>query len=204
MIDDEVQMGFFRTGKLWSIEHYGITPDIIVFGKALTNGLNPISGIIARKDLMAHDIWGPGMTHCTFSANPLGTTAGLAVMDLIKKDNFEEKANHVGEFLSGKLKKIESKYPTIGCVDHIGAAIRVEITRPDGKTPDRDACSRIFDTGLSPNLKAGDGREYGLVLDQGGWYKSSLTIAPNLYSTDTEMDLGVELFDQIAQKIWKE
>ena len=39
MIDDEIQMGFFRTGKMWSIEHFGITPDIIVFGKAFTNGL---------------------------------------------------------------------------------------------------------------------------------------------------------------------
>ncbi|WP_163593433.1 aminotransferase class III-fold pyridoxal phosphate-dependent enzyme, partial [Klebsiella variicola] len=44
MVVDEIQMGFWRTGKLWSIEHFGVTPDVLVFGKALTNGLNPLSG----------------------------------------------------------------------------------------------------------------------------------------------------------------
>jgi 4-aminobutyrate aminotransferase-like enzyme len=200
-IADEIQMGFFRTGKMWSVEHFGITPDIIVFGKALTNGLNPISGIIARKDLMAHDIWGPGMTHCTFSSNPLGTTTGLAVMELIKKDNFEQKANHIGEYLTSRLKPLTEKYPVIGCVDNIGAAIRVEITGPDGKTPDREACAEIFDLGLDPTIEASDGNRYGLILDQGGWYKSTFTIAPNLYSTDREMDLGLELFEKVVGRV---
>ena len=204
MIADEIQMGFFRTGKMWSIEHYGITPDIIVFGKSMTNGLNPISGIIAKKELMAHDIWGPGMTHCTYSSNPLGTACGLAVMELIKNENFEEKANHIGEYLTKQLKEIESKYPIIGYVDNLGAAIRVEITYPDGRTPNREACNKIFDTGLNPNITASDGKKYGLILDVGGWYKSTFTIAPNLYSTDEEMDLGVELFETIVKKVSKD
>src|SRR4029077_9447742 len=48
MVDDEIQMGFYRAGKFWAIENFGVTPDIIVFGKALTNGLNPLSGVCAR------------------------------------------------------------------------------------------------------------------------------------------------------------
>jgi 4-aminobutyrate aminotransferase-like enzyme len=201
MIDDEIQMGFFRTGKMWAIEHFGITPDIIVFGKAFTNGLNPLSGIIARKELMAHDIWGPGMTHSTFSSNTLGTACGSAVMDLIKRENFEDKANHIGEYLTKQLKEIENRYPMVGYVDNLGAAIRVEITDPDGRTPNRDLCGKIFDTGLNPNIQTTDGKRYGLILDQGGWYKSTFTIAPNLYSTDEELDLGVELFEKIIKKV---
>ena len=203
MIDDEIQMGFFRTGKMWSIEHYGITPDIVVFGKALTNGLNPISGMIAEKELMTHDNWGPGMTHSTFSSNPLGTAAGLAVMELIRKEDFEEKANHIGEYLTNQLREVESKYPIIGYVDNLGAAIRVEITQPDGKTPNREACGKIFDAGLNPNTEAGDGKKYGLILDQGGWYKSTFTIAPSFYATDEELDLGVELFEKLVRKVFK-
>ena len=42
VVVDEIQMGFFRTGRLWAIEHFGIRPDILIFGKALTNGLNPL------------------------------------------------------------------------------------------------------------------------------------------------------------------
>ncbi len=55
LVVDEIQMGFFRTGKLWSIEHFGVTPDVLVFGKALTNGLNPLSGLWAREELINPD-----------------------------------------------------------------------------------------------------------------------------------------------------
>ncbi len=60
IVDDEIQMGFYRTGKFWAIENFGITPDIIVFGKALTNGLNPISGIWAREELITPELFPPG------------------------------------------------------------------------------------------------------------------------------------------------
>lgn len=46
-------MGFYRAGKFWAIENFGVEPDIIVFGKALTNGLNPLSGLWAREELIS-------------------------------------------------------------------------------------------------------------------------------------------------------
>ena len=61
LVVDEIQMGFYRTGKFWSIEHFGVKPDMIVFGKAITNGLNPLAGIWAREELI----------------NPAGLPAGL-------------------------------------------------------------------------------------------------------------------------------
>jgi 4-aminobutyrate aminotransferase-like enzyme len=124
-------------------------------------------------------------------------------MELIKKENFENKANHIGEYLTKQLKEIENRYPIIGYVDNLGAAIRVEITHSDGRTPNRELCSKIFDMGLNPNIETSDGKTYGLVLDQGGWYKSTFTIAPNLYSTDEELDLGSELFEKVVKKVSK-
>jgi 4-aminobutyrate aminotransferase / (S)-3-amino-2-methylpropionate transaminase / 5-aminovalerate transaminase len=53
LVDDEIQMGFFRTGKFWALEHFGVQPDIVVFGKAMTNGLNPISGVWATEALIS-------------------------------------------------------------------------------------------------------------------------------------------------------
>ncbi|MFQ9868601.1 MAG: aminotransferase class III-fold pyridoxal phosphate-dependent enzyme [Bilophila wadsworthia] len=49
LVDDEIQMGFYRTGKLWGLQNFGITPDVVVFGKAMTNGLNPLAGIWAKE-----------------------------------------------------------------------------------------------------------------------------------------------------------
>ena len=85
MVVDEIQMGFWRTGKLWSIEHFGVTPDVLVFGKALTNGLNPLSGLWAREELINPTVFPPGSTHSTFNSNPLGTRLGLEVLKLGKK-----------------------------------------------------------------------------------------------------------------------
>jgi 4-aminobutyrate aminotransferase-like enzyme len=73
LVDDEIQMGFFRTGRMWAMEHFDAQPDVIVFGKALTNGMNPLSGIWAREELINPAVFGPGSTHSTFSSNPLGT-----------------------------------------------------------------------------------------------------------------------------------
>ena len=52
LVDDEIQMGFYRTGKFWAIEHFNVVPDIVVFGQSHTNGLNPLSGIWAKEELI--------------------------------------------------------------------------------------------------------------------------------------------------------
>jgi len=86
LVDDEIQMGFFRTGSMWAIEGFDVVPDVIVFGKALTNGLNPLSGIWAREELIRPERFGPGSTHSTFASNPLGTAAALAVLEIFAEN----------------------------------------------------------------------------------------------------------------------
>ena len=88
LVVDEIQMGFYRTGKLWSIEHFDVTPDVIVFGKALTNGLNPLSGLWAREEMINPEIFPAGSTHSTFNANPLGTAVGLEVLKLCAERDY--------------------------------------------------------------------------------------------------------------------
>ena len=102
LVSDEIQMGFYRTGKLWSIEHFGVTPDVIVFGKALTNGLNPLSGLWAREELINPEVFPPGSTHSTFNANPLGTAVGLEAMKMMHETDYEAMVMAKGaHFLEG-------------------------------------------------------------------------------------------------------
>jgi 4-aminobutyrate aminotransferase-like enzyme len=194
-VDDEIQMGFFRTGKFWAIEHFNVTPDIIVFGKALTNGLNPISGVWAKEKLISPDVFPPGSTHSTFSSNPLGTAAGLAVMRLIEESDFATSVPKKGQYFISRLKKLQKKYPQIGDVDGIGLALRVEMCEKDGYTPNKELTDKIANLGLSGKLSAG-GRRRGLVLDIGGYYKNVFTIAPSFYISEEEIDLGVDLFEE--------
>lgn len=202
LVDDEIQMGFFRTGKLWAIEHFNVTPDILVFGKALTNGLNPLSGVWAREELISPDAFPPGSTHSTFSANPLGTAVGLEVMKLIEESDFATEIPKKGQYFISRIKKLQKKYPQIGNADGLGLAIRVEICEKDGYTPNKELTDAIVELGLSGKLTVG-GKRRGLILDVGGYYKNVFTIAPSFYITTKEIDLGCELFEEALSKAIK-
>ncbi|MBU0683075.1 MAG: aminotransferase class III-fold pyridoxal phosphate-dependent enzyme [Candidatus Omnitrophica bacterium] len=202
MVDDEIQMGFFRTGRFWAIENFGVLPDIIVFGKALTNGLNPISGVWAKEKLISPDVFPPGSTHSTFSSNTLGTTVGLEVMNLIDESDFKTSIPEKGKYLLSRFKALQKKYTEIGDVDGLGLAIRIEMCQKDGYTPNKDLADKIEQIGLSGRLTAG-GAKRGLVLDIGGYYKNVFTLAPSFYITLQEMDLAVDLFEEALSKALK-
>ncbi len=199
MVDDEIQMGFFRTGKFWAIEHFNVVPDIVVFGKALTNGLNPLSGIWAKEKLISPQAFPPGSTHSTFSSNTLGTAVGLETVKLIEESNFATEVPKKGEYLVSRLRKLAKKYPQIGHVGGLGLAIRIEVCQKDSFTPNKELTDAITNIGLSGNLDVG-GKKRGLVLDVGGYYKNVFTLAPSLYITEEEIDLAVELFEEALKK----
>ncbi len=200
LVDDEIQMGFHRAGKLWALAEFHVKPDIVVFGKALTNGLNPLSGIWAREELINPKVFPAGSTHSTFSANTLGTALGLEVMKMCEEENYEKVVKEKGKVFLSRLKALQKKHgKIIGDVDGMGLALRMEMTKPDGYTPDRHLADRIFAEGMKGNLRTSKGT-FGLVLDVGGYYKNVFTIAPAFDITEKEMDLAVELFDQLIRR----
>ena len=184
---------------MWAIEHFGIQPDIIVFGKALTNGLNPLSGIWAREELISPEQFGPGLTHSTFSANPLGTAAGLEVMKIFEEHDYATMVQEKGAYFLGLLKRLQAKYPEVGDVDGLGLALRVELCQADGITPNRALADRLFQRGLEGNLRVGEA-SMGLVLDVGGYYKNVLTLAPSLEISLAEMELAYQLLDALLHE----
>jgi 4-aminobutyrate aminotransferase/(S)-3-amino-2-methylpropionate transaminase len=199
LVDDEIQMAFFRTGKMWALEHFGAVPDVIVFGKALTNGLNPLSGIWAREELIRPDKFGPGSTHSTFAANPLGTGAALEVMKIFAESNYQETVLAKGKYFLERLRDLAKKHAEIGDVDGLGLALRMEMCERDGFTPNRALADRMFQRGLEGGLSVG-GRTLGLVLDIGGYYKNVVTLAPSLDVSYEEIDLAHDLLDLLITK----
>ena len=199
LVVDEIQMGFWRTGKLWSIENFGVKPDVLVFGKALTNGLNPLSGLWAREELINPTVFPPGSTHSTFNSNPLGTALGLEVLRMGKEMDYETSVPRKGaHFLEG-LRDLQKRHKEIGDVDGLGLALRAEICTEDGYTPNKALLDRMVDIGLAGDLTH-QGKKIGLVLDVGGWYKNVITLAPSLEISDEEIDLAIMLLDQLITK----
>jgi 4-aminobutyrate aminotransferase-like enzyme len=204
LVVDEIQMGFYRTGKLWSIEHFGVKPDAIVFGKAITNGLNPLAGVWAREELINPRIFPPGSTHSTFNANPMGTAVALEAMKMMGETDYESMVMEKGAYLLQGLQDLKRRYPIVGDVDGLGMALRMEICEAhDSFTPSKAIVDRMVDEGLKGDIEV-DGRRYGLVLDIGGYYKNVVTLAPSLHISKSEMDLGLQLLDRVLHRVSKE
>lgn len=199
LIDDEIQMGFYRTGKFFALENFGAKPDVIVMGKAMTNGMNPISAIWAREELISPKVFPPGSTHATFSSNSLGTAVALETVKLMEEAGFEEQVQKRGAYFLAQLKALQKKYPQIGDVDGLGLALRIEICQRDSFTPNRELVDAMMNIGLSGTLTAG-GKSKGLILDVGGYYKNVFTIAPSLYITEAEIDTSIALFEEALKR----
>jgi 4-aminobutyrate aminotransferase / (S)-3-amino-2-methylpropionate transaminase / 5-aminovalerate transaminase len=200
MVVDEIQMGFYRTGKLWSIEHFGVQPDVLVFGKALTNGLNPLAGLWAREELINPTVFPPGSTHSTFASNPLGTAVGLETMKMLAETDYETMVMKKGEYFLAGLRELQKAHKEIGDVDGLGLALRAEICQEDGFTPNKAMLDKMVDIGLAGELEH-KGKRIGLVLDVGGYYKNVITFAPSLHISYEEIDLGLSLLDQLLRKV---
>ncbi len=195
-VADEIQMGFYRTGKLWSIEHFDVVPDVITFGKSLTNGLNPLSGFWAKEKLVNPDVWPAGMTHSTYSSNPIGTRAGYEVMCELEEGNFEQEVAQKGEYFLERLEALKKKYPRIGHVDGLGLALRIECCEEDGFTPSKELCDGLQEEGLKGDLTY-KGKKYGMILNNGGYFKNVITLVPAVTISYEEIDMAADLLNQL-------
>lgn len=201
LVIDEIQMGMFRTGKLWAIEHFGITPDVMTFAKSITNGMNPLAGFWAKEKFIAPDVFVPGSAHSTYASNPIGMRAGYEVMSIVEEQqaDFEHDIPiKSARFMEG-LKALKAKYKNIGDVGGIGFALRIEITEKDGFTPNKKLCDAIQEEGLKGDLIY-NGKKCGLVLNNGGFYKNIITLVPSLYITNEEIDMAIDLLDQLFKR----
>ena len=196
LVVDEIQMGFWRTGKLWSIENFDVKPDVLVFAKALTNGLNALSGLWAREELINPEVFPPGSTHSTFASNPLGTALGLEVLKMTAEIDYGKKVRESGAYFLDGLRDLQKRHKEIGDVDGLGLALRAEICTEDGFTPNRALLDKMVDIGLSGDLDF-EGHKAGLVLDVGGYYKNVITFAPSLEISRSEIDQAMVLLEQL-------
>ncbi len=106
LIIDEVQTGFGRTGKWFAFEHWGVAPDILTVGKALGGGM-PLSGFLARREIMRSFAENPALCHVTtFGGHPLCCAAALAALNVMEQENLPERAKVMGEKLKEGLEEL--------------------------------------------------------------------------------------------------
>lgn len=159
LIFDEVQTGFGRMGTMWAAQYYGVTPDIIVFGKGVGGGF-PLAGILADDRLKWFD---EGEEALTFGHFPVSLAAACATIDAIRDDRLCEKAKDSGEYVTGRLREMQTRRKLIGDVRCPGLMASIElVTDRVTKAPARYASQEVYRRGVELGVLFGESRYAGL------------------------------------------
>ncbi|MFD1554452.1 4-aminobutyrate--2-oxoglutarate transaminase [Paraburkholderia silviterrae] len=149
LIADEVQTGFARTGKLFAMEHYDVTPDLMTIAKSLAGGM-PLSGVVGRAEVM--DAAAPGGLGGTYAGNPLAVASAHAVIEIIEEEKLCERATQLGDKLKAKLNAMKAEVPQIADVRGPGAMNAVEFFKPGTNEADADFTKRVQTAALNRGL----------------------------------------------------
>jgi putrescine aminotransferase len=112
-IADEIQTGMGRTGKLWGVDHSGVTPDVMCLGKSIGGGVMPLSAFIATPTIWEVMIPNPIIHSTTFGGNPIACAAGIAAITVTLEEDLPGQAARKGEYLLRELGALQRRYPGI-------------------------------------------------------------------------------------------
>ena len=138
MVVDEVATGIGRTGRMWAVEHAGVTPDLMTCGKGLTGGYLPLSAVLAREEVYDAFLGAPSEARTFFhghsyTANPLCCAAAIANLDLMAERGTVDNAARVGERI-GELTKDLEAYDGVREVRRVGTMTGIEVASVGERT----------------------------------------------------------------------
>lgn len=174
MIADEIQSGLARTGRTFACDHWGVSPDVYLLGKALGGGVVPLSAVVADRDVLG--VLHPGEHGSTFGGNPLAAAIGTTVVDMLRTGEFQAAATELGAHLHDRLTTL---------IGHGVVAVR----------------GKGLWAGVDVDPRLGTGKQISLALAERGLlvkdtHGSTLRFAPPLVITPAEIDWAVDLLAQ--------
>lgn len=186
LIADEVQTGFARTGKLFSMQHHGVEPDLITMAKSLAGGM-PLSAVAGRAAIM--DAPAPGGLGGTYAGNPLAVASAHAVLDVIEDEKLCERAAALGAKLVARLLNAKESQPRIADVRAQGSMVAIELRDPATGAPDAEAVKRVQAKAL----------EQGLLLLSCGMYGNVIRFLYPLTIPDALFERALGILDGALQ-----
>jgi taurine--2-oxoglutarate transaminase len=154
MIADEVMSGFGRTGAWFSVDHWGVVPDILTMAKGLTSAYVPLGALGVRRPIAEH--FQSNVLHAglTYNSHPLGCAAALATIAVYEDEGLIEQARTMGAVMQARLEDLKARHPSVGAVRSIGLFGIVELVRDgttreplapfNGTSPEMQALGRFF------------------------------------------------------------
>lgn len=187
LILDEIPHALGRTGKMFTVEHYGIVPDMLVIGKGLGGGIFPLAALIARESL---DVAGQNaLGHYTHEKNPVACAAALAAIEFIEDEQLLDHVESLGAYMLEKLKTMSTRHSIVGDVRGIGLMMGVEIQHENASDIAEDIMYRALSKGLNFKLTMGN----------------ILLLVPALTITRDQMDTALAILEEAiseTQEAW--
>ena len=180
-IVDEIQTGMARTGRMFAIEHAGVTPDLVVTSKSLGAGF-PIGAVTGRAELF--DAMPPASFGSTFGGHPIACAAALKTIEIIERDALAARAEAIGRTLRRRFDAVAAVTPSIGEVRGIGAMQAIELVRDRAtKKPAPDLVDATIKRAC----------ERGLLLLRAGLYSNVIRTLVPLTITDAQLEEGLDI-----------
>lgn len=206
-IADEVMTGFGRTGKNFAMEHFGIVPDMITFGKGASSGYFPLAGIVITQRIfntLAASKSGLFVPGHTFSGNPVGGAVGVAVIDYCREHKLFDRVNQLSPVLMKGLNYLYENHPIVGDVRGKGFLAGIEIVKDkETKEPFKfdkpgkvigQVFSKCMDKGLI--IYPGSG-----VID--GFLGEHTLISPPFIINDSQINEMISILDESLTSVEK-
>jgi len=185
-IADEVQTGFGRLGThFWGFESHGVVPDILVLGKPMGNG-HPIGAVVCTDEVATSFEQGVEF-FSSFGGNPVSCAVGLAVLEVIEKEQLQENALRVGTYYKEQLQLLQQRFPIIGDVRGSGLFLGVEMVH---------AHTRDTNKRLAQHLK-NELRNQHILISTDGPDDSVLKTKPPLCLSKSNVDTVVQAIEGV-------
>jgi 4-aminobutyrate aminotransferase/(S)-3-amino-2-methylpropionate transaminase len=185
LIADEVQAGMARTGKMFSIEHFGVEPDLMTMAKSMGAGM-PIAATVGRAELM--DKVHVGGLGGTYSGNPIACAAALKAIEIIERDNLCERATQLGGIACDRMKQMQDRYEIVGDVRGLGAMLAMEFVE------DR-ASRKPYDITKTYNMVQQISRE-GVLMIRCGLHSNGIRFLFPLNISEEQLHEGLDVVDE--------
>ncbi|MFB4161520.1 aspartate aminotransferase family protein [Geomicrobium sp. JSM 1781026] len=191
LIADEVICGFGRTGKMFAVEHWDVTPDFLSVAKGITSGYAQLGGVLIHDTIQKEIANFDGvLAHgFTYSGHPTACAVGLKNIEIIEREGLVERADEMGKVLADRLEQIVTAHSTVGLTRGMGLLRSIELFK-DSKSferfdPNENAAERVYQACFDRGL---------LLRTSGGNGVNIIPMAPPLIITEPEID---ELIDRL-------
>ena len=198
---DEIQTGLGRTGKWFALEHWGLEPDVVLVGKALSGGYMPVAAMVTRRKVYEQAVG--TLDRCyvhqsTYGRNRLSMAAGLATMRIIERDGLLEHAEHIGDLLFAGLADLSARYEMISEVRGRGLMIGIELCAPKSRVARMNwRLIHIASEGLFPQLIVIPlHRDHGVITMAAG-KNDVIKLLPPLTLSEAEAQTFLDAFDAV-------